>query len=170
MKEPYILRARVIEGSIPMPQTSCDAFAGLKNDNYEIFADYTRENLNQLFDIAKHAWQNGDLSKFEILAWAGGANNHDGDRYLWSIRPDLWNFEHRPLNILVHFDAYEPKPLPDFMKVQYERFWKPLKFGFSLSAYLAHTQHHSLMNQISAAEKKTTAPVARKANHPNIDR
>ncbi len=143
MENNYILRARVIEGSIPMPIISAPDYKRLTENNFEIFAPYTKDNFHELFAIAKEAYAKGDLSKFEILAWAGGANNHDGDRYLWSFRPDLWNFRHVPRQILQDFDLYTPKPLPGTVAPIYEQFWKKIKFGFSLAAYKAYTNQQT---------------------------
>lgn len=133
----YTLRARVIEGSIPMPRDAGAEFEGLTENNFEIICGYTPENFKRLFEISKDAYENGDLVKFEILGWAGGAANEDGDRFLWSFRPDLYNFERIPEPLMAMFLVAEPRPMTDEIARQYDRFWRPLKFGFSLAAYEA---------------------------------
>ena len=134
----YILRARVIEGSIPMPHPGSDpVYAGLRENNFEIIAPYTRENFKRLYDIGKKAWDAGTLSKYEILAWAGGVNNPDGDRFLWRYRPDHSNFDRLPPGICANFDNVEPQALDENMRYYYDHLWKPLEYGFSLAAYEA---------------------------------
>ena len=135
MTDQYVLRARVIEGNIPMPKEEGNEFKALTTDNFEIFAPYTKENFYELYHIGKDAWKNGTLSKFEIIGWAGGANNHEPERFLWSFRPDLYNFERIPDYLLSGFEKALPKPDMDYHKGIYERFWQNLKYGFSLNAY-----------------------------------
>ena len=49
----YTLRARVIEGTLPMPQVSGPTYKDLQADNYEIFCPYTTDNLHRLFEIGR---------------------------------------------------------------------------------------------------------------------
>ena len=159
VKNNYILRARVIEGSIPIPKADDPFFKDLAENNFEIIAPYTKDNFRELLAIGKEAYINGDLSKFEILAWAGGANNHDGDRYLWSFRPDLWNFQYTPQDILSDFYNFKPQAMPENYAQIYHRFWEKLPFGFSLSAYKANAlviedKQTSLQDKILSASQK----------------
>ena len=148
-----IIRARVIEGSLPMPVRSDNLYAYMTEDNFEIIAMYTKENLKRIFEIGKEAYINGTLSKFEILGWDGGAANHDGDRFLWLIRPDMCNFERLDTKILSNFDEFEPIAFDKTGRDYYDKFWKPLKFGLSLSAYESEalSKQKSLMYQINQA-------------------
>lgn len=157
----YILRARVIEGSIPMPQG--EEYKHFDINDFQIVAPYTKENFQKLFAIGKEAWK-GDLSKFEILAWSGNPDQHSGDRYLWSYRPDMWNFERISTSILAKFDTYQPIPMPEHYKQIYTRFWQKMPNIISLDDYEAATRSMaSLADQIKSAkpEKKS------KPNHPD---
>lgn len=132
----YILRARVIEGSIPMPKAGSNPiYDSLRENNFEIIAPYTKENFKKLYDIGKKAWDAGTLSKYEILAWAGGASNHEGDRFLWRYRPDHHNFDRMPPGICANFNNVEPQVLDENMRYYYDHLWKPLEYGISLSVY-----------------------------------
>lgn len=157
MTDYYVLRARVIEGSIPMPKECAKEYKSLTTDNFEIFAPYTKENFYELYNIGKNAWKNGTLSKYEIIGWAGGVNNHEPERFLWSFRPDLYNFEKIPDYLLYDFDKVLPKPNMDYHKGIYERFWQNLKYGYSLNAYKATALNiplPSLLEQINENRKK----------------
>lgn len=94
-----ILRARVIEGSLPIPEALRVQNPGMTETNYELICPYNKENFRKLLDIGQRAHQDGNLSKMEILAWDGGAANHDGIRFLWSFRPDQYNFERIPPSV-----------------------------------------------------------------------
>ena len=135
MTEHYVLRARVIEGEIPMPSSKSNEYRKLTQNNFEIFAPYTKENFYELYNIGKAAWQKGTLSKYEIIGWAGGVNNHEPERFLWSFRPDMYNFERIPNYLLYDFDKAIPKINMEYHNGIYERFWQNLKYGFSLNAY-----------------------------------
>ena len=135
MKEQYVLRARVIEGEIPMPKSDSPEYKKLTHNNFEIFAPYTKENFYDLYNIGKEAWLKGALSKYEIIGWAGGVNNHEPERFLWSFRPDLYNFERLPHYLLHDFDKALPQANMDYHKGIYVRFWQKLQYGFSLNAY-----------------------------------
>ncbi len=167
-KDTYILRARVIEGSIPMPGRNDPLYAGLTEDNFEIIALYTKENLQRLFDIGKEAYMKGTLSKYEILAWAGGAANHDGDRFLWSTRPDKFHFEMIDSGILESFDTAKTKSFDRRGREYYDKFWKPLKYGFSINAYesmVLEKKSKSLLDRINAARGKAALQPLATANN-----
>lgn len=115
LTEFYVLRARVIEGEIPMPNDNREEYKSLNATNFEIFAPYTKENLYALYNIGKDAWKEGKLSKFEIIGWAGGVNNHEPERFLWSFRPDQYNFETLPDYLLYDFDKALPNTNLDYL-------------------------------------------------------
>ena len=71
-----ILRARVIEGSLPMPEALRAQNPGMTENNYELICPYNKENFQKLLDIGRKEYRDGDLSKMEILAWDGGVANH----------------------------------------------------------------------------------------------
>lgn len=135
--EAYTLRARVIEGTIPLPKGHEFKYRNLTAGDFEIFAPYTRENLNRLFEIGKEAFEKGTLSKFEILGWAGGCNNHDGPRFLWYFRPDKTGFKEIEPWLNRCFDSWDPVEFLPAAQTYYDMNWKNLKFGFSLSSYEA---------------------------------
>lgn len=164
----YTLRARVIEGTLPMPQVSGPTYKDLQADNYEIFCPYTTDNLHRLFEIGREAYLNGSLSKFEIMGWAGGAANDDGVRFLWSFRPDKYNFERIPSELLENFYSAVPRPMDDMESHVFDRFWRPLKYGFSLGSYESSALNKdtvSLSDKIHSSESRNTAP-SRTQAHP----
>ena len=169
----YILRARVIEGSLPMPKVSDPSFKGLQEDNFEIICEYTKENLRRLFEIGKEAYQKGDLTKMEIMGWAGGVANTDGDRFLWSFRPDKYNFEHIPASLLDGFDSAKPRPMDALESQIFDRFWRSMKYGFSLRAYESSALRKgavSLTEKIQSAESRMMAQARNVSSAPERDR
>lgn len=58
-----ILRARVIEGSLPIPEALRVQNPGMTETNYELICPYNKENFRKLFDIGQRAHQDGNLSK-----------------------------------------------------------------------------------------------------------
>ena len=157
-----ILRARVIEGSLPMPESLRAENPGITENNYEILCPYSKENFQKLIDIGRKEYRDGDLSKMEILAWDGGAANHDVAHFLWNFRPDLYNFEHLPPSVYDFFskeDALIPAELAGQGKVYYDRFWRPLQFGISLGVYESYMDKKpSLDDQMKAADTKVQKP------------
>lgn len=153
-----ILRARVIEGSLPMPEALRAQNPGMTENNYELICPYNKENFQKLLDIGRKEYRDGDLSKMEILAWDGGAANHDGARFLWNFRPDLYNFEHLPPSVYDFFskeDTLIPAELAGQSRAYYDRFWRPLQFGISLGVYESHmNKKPSLDEQVKAASAK----------------
>ena len=133
-----ILRARVIEGALPMPEALRAQTPGMTENNYELICPYNKENFRKLLDLGQRAYRDGSLSKMEILAWDGGAANHDGVRFLWSFRPDQYNFERIPssvYNFLSNANIQTPIKLDGQAKDDYDSTWRRLQFGVSLSVY-----------------------------------
>lgn len=159
----YTLRARVIEGTIPLPLGNDDIgnFKDLSSDNFEIMCSYTKENFTKLFQFAKEQYEKGNVTKFEIMGWAGGAANEDGNRFLWSFRPELTNFEGIPEAMLLMFDRIKPHPMTKEQADRYEKYWRPLKFGFSLASY-----ESLALGKTEACARKQEKPAPKKKN-PN---
>ena len=153
-----ILRARVIEGSLPMPEELRAQNPGMTDNNYELICPYTKENFSKLLDIGQKAYRYGDLSKMEILAWDGGASNHDGVRFLWSFRPDKYNFECIPSSVysfLSNANVQVPIKLSGQVRNDYDRTWRSLQFGISLRVYESHlSKKPTLDNLVKAADAK----------------
>ena len=84
--------------------------------------------------------------------------NHDGARFLWNFRPDLYNFEHLPPSVYDFFskeDTLIPAELAGQSRAYYDRFWRPLQFGISLGVYESHmNKKPSLDEQVKAASTK----------------
>jgi len=169
----YTLRARVIEGTLPMPQVSGSTYKDLQEDNYEIFCSYTLETLHRLFEIGREAYLNGDLSKYEIMGWAGGAANDDGVRFLWSFRPDQYNFEQIPSWLLEGFYQATPRPMSAMESHIFDRCWRSLKYGFSLHSYEASALDRDtapLKDKIQSAESRRKAPAQTNGDVSEHDR
>ena len=162
-----ILRARVIEGALPMPEALRAQNPGMTENNYELICPYNKENFRKLLDLGQRAYRDGSLSKMEILAWDGGAANHDGVRFLWSFRPDQYNFERIPsavYNFLSNANIQTPIKLTGQAKDDYDSTWRRLQFGVSLSVYESYlNKRPSLDDQVRAAgakvQKATPEPV-----------
>lgn len=154
-----ILRARVIEGALPMPEALRASNPGMTENNYELICPYNKENFRKLLDLGLKAHRDGSLSKMEILAWDGGAANHDGVRFLWSFRPDQYNFERIPsavYNFLSNANIQTPIKLTGQAKDDYDSTWRRLQFGVSLSVYESYlNKRPSLDDQVRAAGAKT---------------
>lgn len=154
-----ILRTRVIEGALPMPEALRASNPGMTENNYELICPYNKENFRKLLDLGLKAHQDGSLSKMEILAWDGGAANHDGVRFLWSFRPDQYNFERIPsavYNFLSNANIQTPIKLTGQAKDDYDSTWRRLQFGVSLSVYESYlNKRPSLDDQVRAAGAKT---------------
>lgn len=150
-----ILRARVIEGSLPIPEALRVQNPGMTETNYELICPYNKENFRKLLDIGQRAHQDGNLSKMEILAWDGGAANHDGVRFLWSFRPDQYNFERIPpsvYNFLSNANVQTPIKLTGQAKDDYDSTWRQLQFSLSLSVYESYmNKKPSLDDQVKVA-------------------
>ena len=155
-----ILRARVIEGSLPMPESLKAENPGMTDTNYELICPYNKENFRKLLDIGQKAYRDGNLSKMEILAWDGGAANHDGVRFLWSFRPDKYNFERIPsavYNFLSNANVQTPIKLTGQAKDGYDSTWRQLQFGVSLGVYESYmAKKPSLGDQVKAAGAKVS--------------
>lgn len=153
-----ILRARVIEGSLPMPESLRAENPGMTDTNYELICPYNKENFRKLIDIGRKAYLDGSLSKMEILAWDGGAANHDGVRFLWSFRPDKYNFERIPsavYNFLSNANVQTPIKLTGQAKDDYDSTWRQLQFGVSLGIYESYlNKKPSLDDQLKVASAK----------------
>lgn len=153
-----ILRARMIEGSLPIPEALRVQNPGMTETNYELICPYNKENFRKLLDIGQRAHQDGNLSKMEILAWDGGAANHDGIRFLWSFRPDQYNFERIPpsvYNFLSNANVQTPIKLTGQAKNDYDCTWRQLQFGISLGVYESYlSKKPSLDDQVKAAGAK----------------
>lgn len=153
-----ILRARVIEGSLPIPEALRAQNPGMTENNYELICPYNKENFRKLLDIGQRAHRDGNLSKMEILAWDGGAANHDGIRFLWSFRPDKYNFERIPsavYNFLSNANVQTPIKLTGQAKDDYDSTWRQLQFGISLGVYESYlSKKPSLDDQVKAAGAK----------------
>lgn len=154
-----ILRTRVIEGALPMPEALRASNPGMTENNYELICPYNKENFRKLLDLGLKAYRDGSLSKMEILAWDGGAANHDGVRFLWSFRPDQYNFERIPsavYNFLSNANIQTPIKLTGQAKDDYDSTWRRLQFGVSLSVYESYlNKRPSLDDQVRAAGAKT---------------
>lgn len=154
-----ILRARVIEGALPMLEALRAQNPGMTENNYELICPYNKENFRKLLDLGQRAYRDGSLSKMEILAWDGGAANHDGVRFLWSFRPDQYNFERIPsavYNFLSNANIQTPIKLTGQAKDDYDSTWRRLQFGVSLSVYESYlNKRPSLDDQVRAAGAKT---------------
>lgn len=154
-----ILRTRVIEGALPMPEALRASNPGMTENNYELICPYNKENFRKLLDLGLKAHRDGSLSKMEILAWDGGAANHDGVRFLWSFRPDQYNFERIPsavYNFLSNANIQTPIKLTGQAKDDYDSTWRRLQFGVSLSVYESYlNKRPSLDDQVRAAGAKT---------------
>lgn len=153
-----ILRTRVIEGALPMPEALRASNPGMTENNYELICPYNKENFRKLLDLGLKAHRAGSLSKMEILAWDGGAANHDGVRFLWSFRPDQYNFERIPsavYNFLSNANIQTPIKLTGQAKDDYDSTWRRLQFGVSLSVYESYlNKRPSLDDQVKAAGAK----------------
>lgn len=153
-----ILRARVIEGSLFIPEALRSQTPGMTETNYELICPYNKENFRKLLDLGQKAYRNGTLSKMEILAWDGGAANHDGVRFLWSFRPDQYNFERIPPSIysfLGNANVQTPIKLTGQAKDDYDSTWRQLQFGISLGVYESYlSKKPSLDDQVKAAGAK----------------
>lgn len=162
-----ILRARVIEGALPMPEALRVQNPGMTENNYELICPYSKENFRKLLDIGQRAYRDGNLSKMEILAWDGGAANHDGVRFLWSFRPDQYNFERIPssvYNFLSNANVQVPIKLTGQAKNDYDSTWRQMQYGVSLSVYESYmSKKPALDDQVKAAgakvQKATPEPV-----------
>lgn len=154
-----ILRARVIEGALSVPEALRAQNPGMTETNYELICPYNKENFRKLLDLGQKAYRNGSLSKMEILAWDGGAANHDGVRFLWSFRPDQYNFERIPppvYSFLSNANVQTPIKLTGQAKNDYDSTWRQLQFGVSLSVYESYmNKKPSLDDQVKAAGAKT---------------
>lgn len=153
-----ILRARVIEGSLSIPEALRSQTPGMTETNYELICPYNKENFRKLLDLGQKAYRNGSLSKMEILAWDGGAANHDGVRFLWSFRPDQYNFERIPsavYNFLSNANVQTPIKLTGQAKDDYDSTWRQLQFGISLGVYESYlSKKPSLDDQVKTAGAK----------------
>ena len=149
-----ILRARVIEGSLAMPYLEDPIYKDLTEDNFEIICPYTTENLRKLFQLGKDAYTKGSLSKMEILAWDGGAANHDGPRFIWSYRPDKFNFNQINPRLLKEMEGFSPREMTPTEQHNYDRFWMPLQFGFSLNAWEHFPQKPSLQHRLDQLQSQ----------------
>lgn len=153
-----ILRARVIEGALPVPEALRAQNPGMTETNYELICPYNKENFRKLLALGQKAYRDGSLSKMEILAWDGGAANHDGVRFLWSFRPDQYNFERIPsavYNFLSNANVQTPIKLTGQAKNDYDSTWRQLQFGISLSVYESYmNKKPSLDDQVKAAGAK----------------